>query len=69
MINTKLISITGGSIKNPTRCQCVQDNGSQQPLGVRTSHFGIINDEMRNKIFSKKLKILKNPTVIIFKFE
>ena len=45
---------TGGSIKFPTRHQCVQDNGSQQPLGVRTSCFDIINNEMRIKIFSEK---------------
>ena len=44
---------TGGSIKLPTRHQCVQDNGSQQPLGVRTSCFDIINNEMRIKKFSE----------------
>ena len=54
---------TGGSIKNPTRHQCIQDNGSQQPLGVRTSHFDIINNEMRSKTFSEKFKNSKNTTV------
>ena len=50
---------TGGSIKYPTRHQCVQDNGSQQPLGVRTLYFDIINNEVRGKMFKKKLKIQK----------
>ena len=51
---------TGGSIKYPTRHQCIQDNGSQQPLGVRTSYFDIINNEVRSKKFSNFfLKIQK----------
>ena len=51
--------ITGRSIKFPTRHQCIQDDGSQQPLGVRTSHFDIINNEMRSKKFSKKIQKFK----------
>ena len=50
---------TGRSIKFPTRHQCIQDDGSQQPLGVRTSHFDIINNEMRSKNFSKKIQKFK----------
>ena len=44
---------TGGSIKYPTRHQCIQDNGSQQPLGVRTLYFDIIYNVLRSKKISE----------------
>ena len=56
---------TGGSIKYPTRHQCIQDNGSQQPLGVRTLYFDIINNELRVKNFQIFFKNSKNLTVMI----
>ena len=46
-----MITATGGSIKYSTKHQCIQDNGSQQPLGVRTSYFDITCNEVRNKKF------------------
>ena len=57
--NTLLILLTGGSIKYPTRHQCIQDNDSQQPLGVRTSYFDIINNKMRSENFQKIQKFKK----------
>ena len=56
---------SGGSIKFPTRHQCIQDNGSQQPLMFTTSHFDIINNEVRSKKTLKIFKNSKNVTVII----
>ena len=51
--NRTLIFSTGRSIKYPTRHQCIQDNGSQQPLGVRTLYFDIIYNELRIKKISE----------------
>ena len=64
-----LIIYTGRSIKNPTSHQCIQDDGSQQPLGVKTSHFDIINNEVRSKKFSKKIQKFKKCNGHNFKFE
>ena len=65
----KIYIYTGGSIKFPTRHQCIQDNGSQQPLGVRTSCFDIINNEMRIKKISENFQKFKKPNGDNFKFE
>jgi len=61
---------TGGSSKYTTsRHQCIQDNVSQQPLGVRTLlHFYIINNEVIEK-FKKKFKKNFKPNGHDFKFE
>ena len=60
---------TGGSIKYTTRHQCIQDNGSQQPLGVRTLYFDTIYNELRSKTFSEIFQKFKKPNGHHFKFE